>query len=307
VFDPVAAYVYDPRVRRLATAFLAVLTVLVSSPACTIVLDPGEAQCVTASDCTARGFANAECTAGVCAMVPVDPVWGCLGNIPNPVPDPTKKVTFVERLAFDEDESAAVNVTVDVCDTIDTDCTSTDPNFPKGLVPDSNGNVTITVIQGFNGFVRVTPTTLNYCVNSRVFIGRPLVAPPTVKEVRLIKPNDYDLLVQASHLQVDHTRGSAIVDAEDCSGNPVAGLQFTCPDVDSASQAFYLVNQLPQLPPMATATDADGFGGFANLPLAETNVKSIRASDKKVIGQSSFQVLANTISYVLVSPTPGVM
>jgi hypothetical protein len=307
-WPPTSTIVPVRRHVRHVTALLTLLGSLSSLPACSIVLDPDQSQCVTTSDCTARGFADAVCNAGVCAMAPpVDPVWGCLGDIPNPVPDPTKKVTFTERMAFQEDESAATNIIVDVCDSIDIDCTSTDPNFPKGLVPDSDGNITITVIQGFNGFVRVTPTTLNYCVDSRVFIGRPLVAPPSVKEVRLIKPADYDVLVEASHLQVDATRGTAIFDAEDCSGNPVAGITFTCPDADSDSQVFYLINQFPELPPMATSTDADGFGGFINLPVGDTNAKSIRASDMKPIGESSFQVLANTISYVLLSPTPGVM
>jgi hypothetical protein len=70
------------------------------------------------------------------------------------------------------------------------------------------------------------------------------------------------------------------------------------------TQAFYLINQLPETPPAATKTDVDGFGGFFNLPTGLTVVQAYRASDSLLFGQSSFDVLAYTISYVLVSPTP---
>src|SRR5690348_10127953 len=51
-----------------------------------------EPQCVMDKDCAARGFASAVCTANVCKAV--DPVWGCLGQVVEPVPDPTKTVTL---------------------------------------------------------------------------------------------------------------------------------------------------------------------------------------------------------------------
>ena len=68
----------------------ATLPLLLATGGCTVLLDPGEAQCQTATDCAARGFMSAACTNNVC----VDGVWGCLGKVVEPTPDPTKTVTI---------------------------------------------------------------------------------------------------------------------------------------------------------------------------------------------------------------------
>jgi hypothetical protein len=178
-----------------------------------------------------------------------------------------------------------------------------DPNYPKGIVPDMNGKVTLTVIQGFDGFVRISGINMSI-MDSRVFVGLPLFKPPTVQEVRLLRPGEYQLLVAYAKQMVDPTRGTAIVLAEDCSGTAAGGMSFASPNADMKSQLFYLINQTPTPPPAATTTDATGFGGFLNLPVGTTVVQAIRASDMMLIGQSSFDILANTLSYVLVAPTP---
>jgi hypothetical protein len=284
-----------PRVPILALALPALA-------GCTLVLSPGEQQCQADKDCAARGFAGAVCTAGVCEMA--DPVWGCLGHLVLPPnPDPNVKISFTERLAYASDESSVTMATVDICAKLDLDCTGTDPNYPKGLTPDATGIVSLSVIQGFDGFIRITGQNMNI-MDSRVFVGQPMFKPPTVKEVRLLRPGEYQLLVAYAKQKVDTTRGTAIVNVEDCSSIAAAGVSFASPNADMETALFYLINQAPTTPPTANATDADGFGGFLNLPVGTSVVQAIRASDQKLIGQSSFQVLANTLSYVLVAPSP---
>lgn len=277
---------------------LATLPLLLATGGCTLLLDPGQPQCETTSDCTARGFMGAVCTANVCAMV--DPVWGCLGNVPYPTPDPTKTVTFVEQLTF-TDQSPVTMATVDICAKLDLQCTSTDPAYPKGLTPGPDGSVTLNVIQGFDGFIRIAGPQI---MDSRVFVGRPLMVPPNVKSVRLLQPAEYSTITLYAGQQVDMTRGTAITLARDCSDIAADGVRFTCPGADAHSQLFYLINQIPTTPPTATATDIDGFGGFLNLPVGPTVVDMYRASGGPLVGDSSFDVLAYTISYVQVSPTP---
>jgi hypothetical protein len=105
--------------------------------------------------------------------------------------------------------------------------------------------------------------------------------------------------------------GTAIVLGFDCQGLAAAGISFETPNTipstptTQGTQQFYLINQFPVTTPTATATDADGFGGFFNMPVGPAVVKSYRAAGNVYIGESSFTVLANTISYVLVSPTPS--
>jgi hypothetical protein len=130
------------------------------------------------------------------------------------------------------------------------------------------------------------------------------VTPPAVKSVRLIQMSEYSILAGTAKLTPDPTRGTAILYAVDCSGNAAAGVGFSVSTGDSMSALFYLINQFPTLPPSATATDVDGFGGDFNLPTGASIVTTDRASDKAYIGQSSFDVLANTVSYVQIAPTP---
>jgi hypothetical protein len=90
----------------------------------------------------------------------------------------------------------------------------------------------------------------------------------------------------------------------DCSGIAASGVSFEVTTFDSGALAFYLINQLPVLPPGATATDKDGFGGFFNLKTGSAVVSATRELDGVYVGESGFQILANTISYVQVGPTP---
>ncbi len=278
------------------------LPLLLAAEGCSVVLQPGEAQCETTADCEARGFAGSICTANVCEKAQViDPVWGCLGNVVEPVPDPTKKVTLSVNLTFAADKSPVAGATVDVCEKLDLGCTGTNPDTPKGLKSAADGLISFKVAQGFDGFIRVTS---DQTVDSRIFVGRPIITPPAVKSVRLLSPNDFSLLVSFAKETVDPTRGSSILLAVDCQGLAAGGARFESPSVDTKSREFYLINQAPTTPPAATQTDVDGFGGFFNMPVGSAVARSIRAADDAHIGESSFHVLANTISYVQIAPTP---
>ena len=281
---------------------LAILPLFLAAGGCTVVLSPGETQCEKAADCAARGFAGAVCVEHVCTTPPgvVDPVWGCLGHVVEPLPDPTKKVALAVRLTF-TDQSPVTMAIVDVCDKLDVGCTGMNPDFPKGLSPDGTGLVKFSVVQGFDGFVRLTGPQF---IDSRVFVGRPIVTPPSVKAVRLLQPSEYDILAAFAKQTTDPTRGTAILLAVDCQGLAAGGVHFATPNADAKSEEFYLINQAPTTPPTATKTDVDGFGGFFNLPVGAAVARSSRAKDKASVGESSFQVLANTISYVQIAPTP---
>jgi len=273
--------------------------------ACTVVLEPGEAQCESDADCSARRFDGAACVDQVCVHSEggggADTVWGCLGNVVEPVPDPSQTVELSVRLAFASDSSALTTGTVDFCDKLDINCTGDSPDFPKGLSPNSTGMVTVDVKQGFDGFVRITDPEI---VDSRVYVGRPIVEVPKVKEIQLLRPNEYAALAGIAQGMVDETRGTAILLAIDCKGDSASGVRFETPNADGDSIAFYLINQAPTIPPTATETDVDGFGGFFNLPVSAAVARSFRAEDDVFVGESSFQVVANTISYVQIAPTP---
>lgn len=269
---------------------------------CSLALSPGEDQCETDADCEARGFSGATCVDRVCEdAAEDDPIWGCLGNVTEPLPDTSKTVELSVRLLYATGEQPVKDAVVDVCDNLDVDCSSDDPKFPKGLSPDADGYVKVSVVQGFDGFVRITDPTI---VDSRVYVGRPIVEPPKVKAVRLLKPSEVEALAAVAQSPVDHTRGTAIILAVDCQGDAASGVSFQSPNADGDSKEFYLIGQAPTTPPNATFTDVDGFGGFFNVAPGAAVARSFRASDDAYIGESSFLILADTISYVQIAPTP---
>lgn len=286
---------------RLARASLPFA--LLAAPACTALLTPGEVQCESATDCADRGFASAACVDNVCVEpASVDPKWGCLGHVVEPWPDRTKKVPLEIHLVLAADKTPVKTAVIDVCDKLDLQCTGTNPDFPKGIKPASDGMVKLSVVEGFDGFVRITDPTI---VDTRVYVGRPLLAQPSFNEVRLLRPSDYEGIAAITGLSVDPKRGTAILAAVDCTGDSVAGVRFESPAADKQSTEFYLVNQVPAKPPAAQATDHDGFGGFFNLPPGTPVARAYVAKDDAFIGESSFQILANTISFVLIRPSPG--
>ncbi|MFO0761869.1 MAG: hypothetical protein U0359_35840 [Byssovorax sp.] len=270
---------------------------------CSVLLSPNEVQCETATDCKDRGFSDALCVNQICVdPLTADPTWGCLGRVTEPEPDPTQKVEFSMRLVFAIGGAPVTTAKVDFCDKLDVECTSANPDFPKNLSTDADGNLKINVVQGFDGFVRLTdPKAI---VDSRIYVGRPIVKPPKVKEIQLLRPGEPELLAKTAKKTIDPMRGMAILLGTACNLDAVGGLRFECPAADDKSDQFYLINQSPTLPPEATQTDADGFGGYFNLPPGQTLARSIRVDGDVYVGQSSFLVLASTISYVQISPTP---
>jgi hypothetical protein len=268
---------------------------------CNAIVSPDVDQCATDDDCEARGFSGALCEDAVCVEPPEDPIWGCLGDVVEPTPDPSKTIDFPIRLALAIDGAPVAEAVVDICDKLDVGCVGEDPKYPKGVSPNAEGVVNVKVPEGFDGFVRIAEPTI---VDSRVYVGRPIVVPPSVKEVQLFRPEDIELLATLTGVEPDPTRGSAVVLGVDCSGIAASGVSFEVTTFDSGALAFYLINQLPVLPPGATATDKDGFGGFFNLKTGSAVVSATRELDGVYVGESGFQILANTISYVQVGPTP---
>ncbi len=270
---------------------------------CNAIVSPSEEQCAADADCTARGFENAVCSESVCVEAEeIDPVWACLGSVTEPEPDPTKTVSFPIGLVYAIGGAPiSSDAVIDVCDKLDVNCTGDDPKYPKGINPGADGVVQVEVPEGFDGFVRITDPGI---VDSRVYVGRPLIEPPTVEQIQLLKPMEYTGLASLAMSEADPTRGSMIALAIDCNREAVSGVSFDVPSADDVAVPFYLINQAPVLPPNAIATDKDGFGGYFNLLPGGPVVKAFRAADDAYIGESSFQILANTISYVLVGPTP---
>jgi hypothetical protein len=277
---------------------------VVALTSCSVALSGDEVQCESAADCDARGFVDALCEASVCVEAEVvDPIWGCLGNVVEPPPDTSQTLEFTLKLVYASGGAAVTQATIDVCARLDIGCTgASSPDFPKGITPAADGSFTATIRQGFDGFVQVRGDDI---MDTRIYVGRPLIEPPSLEQVRVLKPNEYEALSAAvAQTSADPTRGTVIGLVVDCQTQAAAGVRFSTTAADADSDEFYLIGQSPVKPPAATATDRDGFGGFFNLPEGAMVLRAVREATDEYIGESSVQVLPYTISFVLVAPTP---
>lgn len=267
---------------------------------CTVVVAGDDVQCQTDADCGARGFGDASCVDQVCTIAAGGTMWGCLGNIEDVIPDPSRTIQVEVDLVFAVGGAAVGPQTViNVCDKLDVDCSDADSTLPRGLQPDGNGRLRVEVPEGFDGFFTLNGPDI---IDSRFYVGEPLLGPPSIQALQVLSPEDFTTLATLAGDAPDPTRGSSIVLVVDCNGDGAGGVTLNGANADASSVPFYLINQQPV--PSATETDSDGFGGYFNLPLGSAVVSATRASDGAFVGESSFQVAADTMSYVLVSPGP---
>lgn len=228
-----------------------------------------------------------------------DPLWGCLGQIAEPTPDPRQSVDLTLQLWFATSASDPVTSgIVDVCAIDDITCEGTDPDLPTGLSLDGEGRVTVTVAEGFDGYLRVGDPEI---IDSRFYVGKPIVESGEL-QFSLFRPNEFETLTEAAGISLNPARGVAMIMALDCQSNPATGVRYEFSDLGPEGTPFYFNDALPD--PTRTVTNEDGGGGACNLPPGAMSVSSYLDEDGAFIGAANLHIRANTISYLQLGPTP---
>ena len=112
--------------------------------------------------------------------VPVDPVWACLGNIEEPMPVPGETHTVSFSIVESITRVAPAGLTARLCAQVDVNC---DAPLEEGLTPGADGDITVTVPSGFQGYLETDAPDL---MPSLLLVG-PVVndSPDVGAEVRL--------------------------------------------------------------------------------------------------------------------------
>lgn len=180
----------------------------------------------------------------------VDPAWGCAST---PLPVPEEDVTLTIRFA-DVVTGAAPDITsARLCALLDSACMS--PILDLDFV---DGEAEATVSPGFEGYVEVMATDI---APSLVYIA------PAVRNEERFTPLVPDALIDTSASLLGlmfnrKERGIMIAQVRDCTGEFAAGISMEMSKADDETTRFY--GMLPD--DTATATSADGTGGFLNVP-----------------------------------------
>jgi len=314
----------DPHGRRRRAFFgIAVLLVLGGIAGCSEILgiesnrylDAGVAE-ASAQDVVAEDVATEAIEAGFDGGA-----WGCLGQAPQLFPP--NAMTTVTFLAVDAlqpitqaqkvDGGSGLDlisytplpgVPVRACPTVlDPDCAQGTPT----MTTDDGGTATFTLPQNWNGFYRVTDTSIftTTLYPGAMIAGQTSTTVPapllTIMGEAELEPF---LPVNVSH-DLDGGVGHVLISVYDCQDHFAPGVQFrpgATSDGGNPTLIFYLEGSSGQELPTTSAdsTDQGGAGGILNLPIGIQPITAVvlatDAGPEQTIG---------TVS-VLVNPGVGV-
>jgi hypothetical protein len=291
--------------------FAPVLAALASS--CSLALGLGEEQCQTNADCDKRGFKNAQCSQHVCVAATgsgssssstgtggaggSDPAWSCLPGFVSPVPSGTVQVDF--QIVMATGAALPTDLKVKLCSSFDASCSSP---VDANVILDADGKHSFMVPPAFgNGYLEITSAS-GETYPTLAFFGTDVIIPPALKVIRLTTPAQLNALLNLTMLTADPAHGIAIMLTSDCQDQRTAGVALvSVSGSDAKTVPFYFNGNLPD--PNATQTDAEGAGGFLNLKPGVVKVQASRFATSEYIGDTTFQVRPQTISYVPIGPT----
>jgi hypothetical protein len=259
--------------------------------ACTTVVDSDQVQCTLDSDCAQRGgaFANSLCQENLC--IP-NPNWYCLATKRVPA-GPGPFLVSVPGTADVMTQLPTTGATITLCRKLDPLCSnpvdSQTIEFPEG--------VTFTVESGFAGYLQAN---VSGYLPSLYFFNPPVDHDQTIPPISVASQGEYAALMSILGIAPDTTRGTAILLAYDCTGKTATGVSYTSPYGDALSKSFYYAQGLPST--IATATDAFGYGGMANLPPGSVSVSARLESPKAELPFVSLIVRPLTLSFAQVVP-----
>lgn len=327
--------------RPAPTATTVALAIVCTGVGCSLLVDADRPQCTTDADCQARGFGDAICVEALCqtaapsrpeeadapreepsAAVIVardaggdapsthladagrpaldaggDPVWGCLDNFAPPSVAAGSLVSY--RLRFERGRQANVppeGLTLRLCRNDDATCAAPIADIPE---PDATGLLTLELDPSFRGYLEVEATDH---MPSLASLPPLVVSPPEPQIIRLIERFDFFALMATTDIPYDSDRGFAIALTNSCHDQRAAGVVLSSAGIDEQTAAYYYRNGQPSLE--AQQTDAQGAGGWSQLPVGTIVAEARRADTLELIGAVEFESRPGFVSYIPIGPTP---
>jgi hypothetical protein len=237
---------------------------------------------------------------------PVDPIWGCLGNVPPPpAADKALSASFQAQFISNSTGSPLDGVTTMACENADVDCAQPLPG--SSILSDADGKISMPVYQGFRGYTKITPNAKYPTLVPTVLPAIPI---PNNAESLLLAV--WPLMQSKDELTIYATSSGGSVPQDqyghlvfivfDCSHTKRAeGVSATIDTRSKDTYSFYTDNSV--IPSVTLqATSKAGVVGFINLPPGPLKV-TLRNADAKLYGTYDFQVRAGTL--ILATPVPN--
>jgi hypothetical protein len=232
--------------------------------------------------------------AGSAGSPPVeDPKWACLDGSERPsavLLRPT--VTFSLALNDPSTRSVPPGASVRACNRFDLEC-ATPVLGPLELSADNLFHLSLP--QGFDGFLEITSPAI---IPSLYVFSRPLQT-DLDDEFIVVSLATARGLAASGSVQLDPTLGLVAVRTRDCLGELTAGVRFSN---DKGGTAFAFVDGLPVVG--YDESNAEGLGGFVNVPLGTVVLQGQEAMSGRVSGTATVLMRAGWIAIVELDPRP---
>lgn len=247
---------------------LSVLTVLVLSNACTKFASEDDTPGDTSSQLLVEGAPGTD--------------WSCVTDAPAPpvTIDDTRSLTYGLSVVNFVGDMPLPGVQVRTCYRADVACAS--PAVGP-LLTDDNGSVSISLFEGFNGYLELTserflPTLVFFPdAWSLELLGQLEQVP-----IALLAPEALVAFGASARVPLDVTAGIVTMNTFDCGGPFAPGVRL---ELDSEGIAYAFVDDLPV--PNQNVTSAQGNAGFVNVPPGIVVVTAL-AGDEQVGLESMF-------------------
>jgi len=271
---------------------IVVLSALLSSLGCSVLVDSGRLQCSTDDDCRARGkeFEGAVCVASICQA---DPKWDCVGEPRAPAagPGPFTARFTIQHLVT---QGPLKDIQARLCRKLDVECSDA---VGEASVTDSQGKVTLSTPAGFDGYVRFeSPATSNLLF----FFNPPVTRDQPDTQLSIGGPEVIGLLAKQARVDQDTGRGVILIGARDCAGGIAPGVTLAANVHDAIATSFYSEQGLPS--GTATQTDSAGYGGLLNAAPGSITFTGIVAATGLEFGHVTVLAQAQSLTYGSVVP-----
>lgn len=222
-----------------------------------------------------------------------DPKWACLDGAEPPSAVALRpSVTFSLGLDDPSTGSSPPDAALRACNRFDLEC-SQPVAGPLELAPD--GLFHLPLPQGFEGYLEVTSPAI---IPALYVFSRPLVTDVEDEFIVVNLATARGLAASGSE-QLDPALGLVAVRARDCLGELTAGVRFSN---NRGGTPFAFVDGLPVVG--YDETNAEGLGGFLNVPLGTVVLQGQEAMSGRLSGTATVLLRAGWIAIVELDPRP---
>jgi len=250
---------------------------------------PNVNRCAVDQDCTALGpeYVAGKCVEMVCRP---NPRWRCERPPPRGL---SESVTLNILVRNSLSLAPITGVSTRVCEKLDLTCAE-----PIAQVStNAEGHLVVPVPAGFAGYLQLEDERF---LPALYFLPQVLPSNGELQPIPLLGRGVVDGLALSLGATIDKKRGHMMLIAEDCFGEPLAGVTFNSTMSDKTTIQFYVRDLLPST--SVTETGEIGNGGYLNFPAGNAVIGVTMVATKLELTTFSVVVRPGFITVAYVRP-----